>query len=464
MRLAALLATALVLTGCSTATPPEPGVPTVGVGATSSLLPAELRDQTARMVAAALWTPLVGYDPATGKTTPAAAESVTSDDQVTWTVKLRPGTFHDGTPVTAQSYLDTWHELRLSQGVWPGASVISEMLPAKEITATDPATIKIVLHHPFGQVPALLASQALYPLPESVLKSKDWAGFALNPVGNGPFKLAARWNHGGELVKVAGTGKIKLKELDPETQYDQAKSGAIDLATTVPGSRHDAMHAGPHAMWALPGATYLKFPAQGRFADATVRHAFAMAVDRDSLEAGPLDHQVDPARSLLPPAAAPGERSGTCRPCTYDPAAAKNLLKQSGFTGATTLDGGGHWASILATQLQTTLGVGVGVKPGDGPSVVTLELLTVSPHEPLAALAKAAGYTDAGFAELLATADAAPAAESQPLYRLAENQLLRDLPVAPLWSGHGHAVWPLKVSGVKANPLTGVDLTSFSRG
>ncbi|WP_370947670.1 ABC transporter substrate-binding protein [Amycolatopsis sp. cg5] len=461
MRLAALLAAALVLTGCSTSTPPDPDVLTVGVGPVSSLLPADLRDQAGRMVAAALWTPLVGYDPATGKTTPAAAESVTSDDQVTWTVKLRPGTFHDGTPVTAKSYVDTWDAVRLAAGSWPGASVLQETLPAKEITAPDPSTIKIVLHRPFGQVPAVLAAQALYPLPESVLKSKDWAGFALNPIGNGPFKLAGRWDHGGELVKVAGTGKVKLQVLDPEIQYDQAKSGEIDLATTVPGSRHDAMHSELHAMWALPGATYLKFPATGRFADATVRHAFAMAVDRDALEAGPLAHQVDPARSLLPPAT--GERSGTCRPCTHDPAAAKNLLAQSGFTGATTLYGETQWTPILATQLQSTLGVEVAVKPGDGPSVLELSLQTVSPHEPLAALAKAAGYTDPGFADLLATADAAPAADSPPLYRLAENQLLRDLPVAPLWSGHGHAVWPLKVSGVKANPLTGVDLTSVTR-
>ncbi|MFD8500980.1 ABC transporter substrate-binding protein [Amycolatopsis sp. NPDC059657] len=463
MRLAALLVTALVVTGCSTATPPEPGVLTVGIGEPASLLPADLPDQAGRMIAAALWTPLVGYDPATGKTSPAAAESVTSDDQVTWTVKLRPGTFHDGTPVTAKSYVDTWEAVRLADGSWPGASVLRETLPAKEITAPDPSTIKIVLHRPFGQVPAVLASQALYPLPESVLKSKDWAGFALNPVGNGPFKLAARWDHGGELVKVTGGGKIKLKVLDPEIQYDQAKSGELDLATTVPGSRHDGMRSELHAMWALPKATYLKFPATGRFADATVRHAVAMAVDRDALEAGPLAHQVDPARSLLPPVSA-GERSGTCRPCTYDPAAAKNLLVQSGFTGSTTLYGEAHWTSILATQLQGTLGVEVSVKPGDGPSVLELGLQTTSPHEPLAALAKAAGYTDAGFAELLATADAAPAADSPPLYRLAENQLLRDLPVAPLWSGHGHAIWPLKVSGVKANPLTGVDLTSFSRG
>ena len=31
---------------------------------------------------------------------------------MTWTVKLRPGwKFHDGTPVTAQSYVDTWQAI-----------------------------------------------------------------------------------------------------------------------------------------------------------------------------------------------------------------------------------------------------------------------------------------------------------------------------------------------------------------
>lgn len=37
-------------------------------------------------------------------------ESITSDDQTVWTIKLKPGwTFHNGEPVTAQSFEDAWN-------------------------------------------------------------------------------------------------------------------------------------------------------------------------------------------------------------------------------------------------------------------------------------------------------------------------------------------------------------------
>ncbi len=43
------------------------------------------------------------------------AESIESDDATTWTVTLKDGwTFHDGTPVTAQSFVDAWNYTALS--------------------------------------------------------------------------------------------------------------------------------------------------------------------------------------------------------------------------------------------------------------------------------------------------------------------------------------------------------------
>jgi oligopeptide transport system substrate-binding protein len=99
--------------------------------------------------------------------------------------------------------------------------------------------------------------------------------------------------------------------------------------------------------------------------------------------------------------------------------------------------------------------------PPGGPFTVSVTLGTPSPHELLTALVKATGYTDDGFAQLLASADAAGAPdEAGRTYRLAENQPLRDLPVAPLWSGHGHAVWTSRLHDVSAAAFTGVDLAA----
>lgn len=471
MRLLALLTVAaLAVTGCSAAGPARPGVLSVGIREPATLLPADVTDQAGRLVTGVLWTPLADYDAATGKLTPRAAESIGSTDRVHWTVKLRPAMFHDGTPVTAKSYVDTWKAV--ADSAWPAAPVLTKLLRAREITASTPDTITITLDRPSGQVPALLSAPGLVPLPASVLASRDWKGFAAAPVGNGPYRLDGAWRPGsGGTLKRVGSGKaeeIELRVGDPVAQYDAVKAGTLDLATEVPGEKHDAMHGdfgdGQHATWALPRAGYLAFPvANPRFADATVRHGFALGIDRAALEAGPLAHQVDPAKALLPPADAPGERSGTCRPCSFDAAAGKALLQQAAFPGGATVYYGPTteaWTRTLVVGLHKSLDVSVTAQPvsgpADGPSTLDVSLTTASPYELLSTLATTSGYTDDVFRQNLELADAAATPEeSGELYRLAENQLLRDLPVAPLWSGHGHAVWASRVHDVATTPFAG---------
>jgi oligopeptide transport system substrate-binding protein len=470
MRLLALLAVlALAVTGCSGSGPARPGVLTVGIREPATLLPADLADQAGRLVTGALWTPLADYDAVSGKVTPRAAESITSTDRVHWTVKLRPATFHDGTPVTAQSYVDTWKAV--AEAHWVSSPVLTKLLRAKDITATAPDTLSIVLDRPSGQVPALLSAPGLVPLPSSVLASRDWNGFAKAPVGNGPYRLDGPWKPGsGGTLKRVGAGQaaeIELRVGEPAAQYDEVKAGTLDLAAEVPGEKHEAMHGdfgNRHASWALPEAAYLVFPVQNpQFADATVRHGFALGVDRAALEAGPLAHQADPAKALLPPVNAPGERAGTCRPCSFDAAAGKALLKQAAFPGGTTVyfgPGAETWTRELVVGLHKALDVSVTASPKagqpDGPSTLDVKLATASPYELLSELATAAGYTDDVFRQNLALADAAATPEEAgELYRLVENQLLRDLPAAPLWSGHGHAVWSARVHDVTATPFTG---------
>ncbi|SED36917.1 oligopeptide transport system substrate-binding protein [Amycolatopsis tolypomycina] len=472
MRLFVLLAAVtLAVSGCSGADPARPGVLSVGIREPATLLPADLSDQAGRLVTGALWTPLADYDAASGKVTPRAAASIESTDRVHWTVKLRPATFHDGTPVTAQSYVDTWQAIAASR--WVSSPVLTKLLRAREIKAAAPDTIALTLDRPSGQVPVLLSAPGLVPLPASVLASRDWNGFAKAPVGNGPYRLDSEWKPGsGGTLKRVGAGKaeeIELRVGEPAAQYDAVKAGTLDLATEVPGAQHEAMHgdfADRHATWALPEAGYLAFPVTNpRFADATVRHGFALGVDRAALEAGPLAHQVDPAKALLPPADAPGERSGTCRPCSFDAAAGKALLKQAGFPGGATVyfgPGAEEWTRTLVVGLHKALDVSVTAQAAprtdrlDGPSTLDVKLTTGSPDELLTQLATAAGYADDTFRQNLSLADAAATPEEAgELYRLAENQLLRDLPVAPLWSGHGHAVWAPRVHDVTATPFTG---------
>lgn len=480
-------ALALVCGACTgTETPAAaPGTYVVGVREPASLVPAQVTDSAGRMITGALWTPLTSHDPETHEVTMLSAAAVTSSDQRTWTIQLRPGMrFHDGSPVTARSYVGAWQAAMSER--WPGASVLTEVLRAKDMRAVNDTTIALGLDRPIASVPLVLSAPALFPLPDSVLANRDWAGFARQPAGNGPYRMAEPWQggSGARLVRFdeyAGNTPSNANEIalrvvnEPGAQFDQVRSGALDVATEVPGTRHDAMHAefaNRHVQWPMPEVTYLGFPlSDKRFQDPVVRHAIALAVDRAALETGPLDRQVDPARSMLPPSVALAQRSAQCRPCNHDPSAAKSLLGQAeGFTGPVNLyHDAGHepWIGALVEQLRGALGLEVVAKPlasgqaphtVDGPFVVSKRFNSASPREPMINIS---GYTGAGFADLLASADAAAdPVESGQLYRLAENQLLRDLPLVPLWSRHGHAVWGDRVRVGRADPVRDLDLAA----
>ena len=74
------------------------------------LLPANATTTADGQIVSALFTGLVEYDPETAEPRNAMAESITSDDQRAWTIRIKPGwTFHDGEPVTARSFVDAWN-------------------------------------------------------------------------------------------------------------------------------------------------------------------------------------------------------------------------------------------------------------------------------------------------------------------------------------------------------------------
>ncbi|GAB3884623.1 ABC transporter substrate-binding protein [Kibdelosporangium lantanae] len=420
-----LLLAILLLTACSAPTTPAPPPGVLTVGLPEPTLPG---DPT---VTSLLWTPVVDYDPTTGKVTPRAAAAVTSTDQVTWTITLNPATYTDGRPVTAQSYVDAWRQ--------------QKALPAKEVTATGERTIQVVLARPDSDLPAFLASPLALPY-----RPED------STLGDGPFRLTTPWQpgEGAHAVRVHyEPGKAKEIDLrvftDMATAYDQVKAGTLDMALAVPGARHDAMHtefADRHVMWAEPTVSYLVLD---QLTDPAARFAVSMAVDRKALAAGAMDNQVDPATALLPPAIAPGERSGACRACANDPAAAKSLRDQAGLTAVTLR------SKTLADPVHTALGVDV--TSGPVVQVRSQTLATLSPYDFLASLNVPAiqQYLDSAAAS-------GDFAERAQLYRLAENQVLRDLPVAPLWSAHGHAVWGPRIQGVTATSAHGVELAGVN--
>ncbi|WP_165975829.1 peptide ABC transporter substrate-binding protein, partial [Actinomadura rubrisoli] len=356
----------------------DPADPRLSVGAPApaTLLPGDVRDATGRMIANAVWTGLVAYDPGTGAPVGAAAESITSRDRRVWTVRLRAGgVFHDGSPVTSRSFTGAWTAV-LREG-WAGARLLTDVARIKGaghprgdevqgLKVKDDRTFEVTLDRPLNGFPALLGDPAFLPMPDGVLRSRDWASYARSPVGNGPLRVVSRT--GGEIVlrRPSGGRAIVVKAMpDAARQYSAVEGGDLDIATRVPPARHESMDAdfrGRHL--AVPGRsmTYLAFPAwEKRLSSPTVRQALSMAVDRSAMTEGALGHQYSPADSLVAPGIRPGHREGQCRMCVHDSRAASAALADAGgLTGPLFLwyeagAGDDAWVKAVADQLRKEL-------------------------------------------------------------------------------------------------------------
>ncbi len=103
------------------------------------LFPTNSNESNGVAVLRALFTGLVQYDPETNEPFNAHAESITSDDNgTTWTVVLEPGwTFHDGTPVTAESYVKAWSYGALGANAQQNNSFYSNIVGYEELNPTD---------------------------------------------------------------------------------------------------------------------------------------------------------------------------------------------------------------------------------------------------------------------------------------------------------------------------------------
>lgn len=478
------------LTACTTPeapAPAQPGTFTMAVTEPAALLPGQALDQPGKLLVGALWTPLMTVDNPGAAPVPAAAEKVESPDQRRWTIRLRPGwRFHDNTPVTARSYAQTWAMAR--QQRWAAAGLLDQ-LQVQEVATPDDLTVEVTLAAAQRHFPVALTSTLLAPLSEQALTRRDWKTL----IGNGPYRAEGQWSQGIRLTAnpaYAGATKakseaIKVVVATAEAQYAQLTAGGIDLATEIPAAEHGKLtsqFANRSTTWPQPEATYLAFPARPEYADPARRHALSMAVDREALATGPLSHRVTPATALLPAALGADRKDSACRPCVHDVQAAALLARQSELPKNLTVyfnqdTDQRTWIEPLAAQLRLSLNAEAITTKGlpaaeytdrldhhrfDGPYLLTAHATYPHPTALLSRLATQVGFTHPSFAELLAGADTSEAADRD--LRLAENIALRELPLAPLWSPHGHLYWSTRLADVTPDPVTGLRLAGIRAG
>ncbi|MGW2095813.1 peptide ABC transporter substrate-binding protein [Promicromonospora sukumoe] len=270
------LASSLVLTACGggggddtgDAEGASTGIVTVGNGEPQNpIIPTMTNETFGSKVTSNVFAGLVYYD-AEGVVHNEVAESIESDDNKVWTITLKEGwEFSDGTPVTAQSFVDAWNygaygpnAQNLSYFFDPIDGFADVQVPTDkdgEPTGDDPASetlsgLEVVsdteftatLAQPESDFPLRLGYSAFFPLPEVFFDDPEAFGEA--PIGNGPYVLET-WEH-NSLIELrpnetyAGDREVQnggvdlIAYTDEDSAYNDLLDGNLDIVTNVPAS------------------------------------------------------------------------------------------------------------------------------------------------------------------------------------------------------------------------------------
>lgn len=271
-----------------------------------------------------------------GEYEPALARSWTlSDDGRRWRFRLREGLrFHDGTPVDAEVMRASIARMqRPDVGATLGAPAVwGQYLGGARIEALDSGTLEIETVEPCADLLDILVSG--YALPPGLVDQPD---FLENPVGTGAYRYAGQLEGGGIVMSRnpnwwGGTPRNEILHwravADPAERAERVADGRALVATKLPPDlvAGDAVtcirHIDPTSI------LYLLNAARGPCADARVRRALYLAVDRgaliDEVLAGagrPLLGFVSPSH----PGAVPVDPE-----LAFDRAEARRLLAEAG--------------------------------------------------------------------------------------------------------------------------------------
>lgn len=363
------------------------------------LLPAVTNEVGGGLVLQNIFAGLVYYE-ADGKLANDLAESIESDDNQNWTIKIKKDQeFSDGTPVTAESFVKAWQYAASDPGFenqwWfanfagyndggddpDNPAVVEDSL---SLEVVDDTTFTVELAAPQSDFPTSLGYQVFAPLPESFFEDPET--FGQNPIGNGPYKLE-KWEHDAVISLV------------PNDKYDgprKAQNGGVDLVTygtadaayaDLLSDNLDVINPGvpPSALATYkddlgdravdqPAAIWegLTIPARlahfGNDEEGNLRRqAISYAIDRDEITDVIFEGTRTPAVDYTSPVIAGWNDKIKGSEVTHaDAAKAKELWAQADaispwsgtFTIAYNADGGHQpWVDAVSNQIKNTLGI-----------------------------------------------------------------------------------------------------------
>ncbi|PPE61552.1 glutathione ABC transporter substrate-binding protein GsiB [Pectobacterium brasiliense] len=336
----------------------------IAVGSTfTSLDPYDANDSLSQTVAKSFYQGLFGFDKEMKLVNVLADSYDVSPDGLTYTVKLHPGVkFHDGTAFNAAAV-----KVNLDRASNPDNRLkrynLFKMIEKTE--AVDDLTVKITLKTPFSAFVNNLAHPAAVMISPAALKQygKD-IGF--HPVGTGQYRFVT-WNQ-TDFVKVEkfnGYWKAGLPKLDSitwrpvvdnNTRAALLQTGEAQFAYPIPFEQAKVLEKNDKlALVASPSILHRYISmnvTQKPFDNPKVREALNYAINKEALIKVAFSGYATPAEGPLPSSI---DYSVKYHPWPYDPAKARELLKEAGYPdGFTTTLWSSHNHSTAQKVLQFT--------------------------------------------------------------------------------------------------------------
>jgi peptide/nickel transport system substrate-binding protein len=287
-----------------------------------------------------------------GEFLPDLAENWSTDDAVTWRFRLRSGVrFHDGRPCEAEDVAYTYESL-LADGFASGKKEPLRIIDS--IETPSPRDVVFRLKQPYASFPLQLL---LGILPRGTTSEQADA----SPVGTGPWKFVeSRADDRVVFTRLPGAvgGDAKLSRLvmrvvpDATTRALELLNGSLDLSlNNLPPDLLPRLAESPRLTVTIrPGSTYAYLAFNFRdpvLANAKVRRALALALDRDAIAHGLFRDTVETTETLLPPGH--WARLDGLPKLARDLPAARRLLDEAGFPDP----GGGKPRLVLTYKTST---------------------------------------------------------------------------------------------------------------
>ncbi len=256
-----------------------------------------------------------------------AARYEVSEDGLVYTFHLRDAKWSDGQPVTAQDFEFAWQRAIKVETAAPYASHFFYIKNAQDfyegngsledvgIKAVDEKTFQVTLEAPTPYFLSLITRPAFMPVRKEIIESGDesWFFKKETAISNGPFVLESYatgdkivlkknpnyWN--ADSVQIDQINCLMIVE--SSTSLTAFQAGNLDIINNIPTQEITRLLSEDDSFYILPkmGTYYLQFNMNvDALKDVRVRKALSLALDRKSITENVMKGGEIPATGFNP--------------------------------------------------------------------------------------------------------------------------------------------------------------------